>query len=186
MLSRRFFAALVSLPLLSAACWVEADPHPRPLVEAPAAPASPQPTVETVATGLQIDTVPGDGAGVFVEYAGGGQWRVFVSCDTNVTGLGCSYDLYFAALGGSVWQIGADPKDVGDSTYRSTGSMAEAHFFTTVEIDGVSMLLDAGAGLQIEAYLDGQRDPRLFYWNDPGVLRQGAPTNPVAFTPTTP
>src|SRR4051812_13377028 len=44
---------------------------------------------------------PGEGAGVFVEYASGGHWTVTTSCDTNQSKAPCEWDLIMTAEDGT-------------------------------------------------------------------------------------
>ena len=59
------------------------------------------PVIESVpidaGSGLSAD--PGEGAGVFVEFLGDGQWNVWLTCDTELTGRSCAYDIYATANG---------------------------------------------------------------------------------------
>src|SRR3974377_2212599 len=60
---------------------------------------SPQPMLVDVDTNPTLNAAPGPGVGVFTEYAAGGHWHVWWSCDTSVTGFGCSFDVNVSTAG---------------------------------------------------------------------------------------
>src|SRR5258706_3740895 len=45
-------------------------------------------------TNMTVDAQPGDGVGMFVEYAEGGHWRLWTTCDTNTSHTTCSFEAY--------------------------------------------------------------------------------------------
>jgi hypothetical protein len=142
-----------------------------------------------IVTGQTLSTDLGKGAGVFVEYAGAGQWHVWTSCDSLlVSGSQCRYDLFFTPESGST--IAGAKLDPSVGSVSSTSTSAEAHVITTTGSNAVDLVLSTpGSGLMIEARIDGDPDPHIFYWAGPegaGVIHQGAPTNPALFVPTAP
>lgn len=188
-------AGLTALASTLTACWVEPDQNRdwRQPIETPETPAAttptpkPQPATVSIATGATIVSEPGQGAGVFVEYLGGGAWHIWATCDTLQTGDSCLYDLALTAEAGA--RITSQTRfDKGSSDSLSTISGGlEARFSTTTEVDEIRIDLDTpGASLSIEASLDGAGDSRILYWIGPDALHQGAPTNPVIFVPTKP
>lgn len=178
--------------LLLGGCWVDDEPRERVVVVTPT-PAPEQPSAKpaqvTIQTGQSLTSDPGKGAGVFIEYRGGGEWSLHTTCDTAIGGGNCSYDLYLTPESGSSVSRAEEDGD-GKSTNDAVsivGGRAEAHLRTTLESDGVKIQVDPpGAGLLVEAWLDGSADPRLLYWIGPDVLHQGAPTNPLLLVPSSP
>lgn len=139
-------------------------------------------------TGETLTTTPGEGAGVFVEYAEddtGGHWHVFTACDTNITSKSCQFDVWLTHDASSkITNVkGGDfgPKDVID--VQSDGTV---HFFanTTDNLAGVTFDTEPGAMVELYLLLGGVEDPRFIYWVGDGILHQGAPTDPVDFKPT--
>jgi hypothetical protein len=189
-------ALLLAAPLLlaSSACLV--DPEPRDTVyydPAPPPPVpNPGPTTSTVGitTGQTLASDGGQGAGVLVEYLGGGQWYVWTVCDTFLTGLVCAYDVTLALEPGAAFvSVAEEPVDADNSNdARASGTQATVIFDTQTEVDGVLAQVDPpGAPLFVRATLDGRLDPEFMFWIDEtGAVRHGSPTNPVWFAPTTP
>jgi hypothetical protein len=171
--------------LLAAACTVDPAPAPAPYV-APAPPGG-QAEAADIDTGATIEAQAGQGAGVFVEYLGQGDWHVWTTCDTAVKGLDCHYTLFLTPYGSSVREVYEEPVDTSrGNSVQSYATHVEARFHTTYEADGVHVIIDPGAALEVSFSLDGDPDPRVLFWNDAEVLHTGAPSNPMAFYPTSP
>lgn len=176
-----------------AACWVEperpyVEPAPTVVVQQPP-PADPVPEKVDIQTGETMQAEPGQGAGVFVEYQGGGEWRLWTVCDTAVTGASCTYALTLTPEVGATL---SEPRleegtDSNDLVTPLSGGQLSVRFSTRLERDGVVVHMEPpGAALQVRATLDGDADPRIFYWIGPTVLNNGAPTDPLIFVPTSP
>jgi hypothetical protein len=201
-------ASLFAGALALSACWVEPDRNrPQPVSESekattpvgattggstatganssPPAPAG----QATIQTGQTLQSDAGQGAGVFLEYWGGGDWYVWATCDTAQTSLPCSFRLGAAAeSGASVIRVQQSPADENQSNQvTQSGNLLDVRFSTTLETDGVQFHVEPpGAGVQLEEWLDGSHDGQIVYWVDPGGVRQGAPSNPALFVPSTP
>lgn len=178
-----------------AACTVEPDPAPVVYIPNPGA-QSPAPvefpvTGETAApvsivTGEVLTSDPGQGAGLFVTYLGGGQWRVTTTCDTNVTGLTCGYAYTLRSPSGNLGEPTLDVKDGSMQLVRYAEGYDVAYVGST-GVDGVTAQVDPpGAPLEVAVWLDGQPDARLLYWVAPEGVQHGARTNPARFVPTAP
>lgn len=150
-----------------------------------------QPAVDpfnaTVDAGETLTTQPGNGAGVFVEYQKGGFWRLWTSCDTNVTHAPCQYQLNVTPRGqlGSITGIGLKSSDYFQRYNDGTFS-----FFAQTELDtnGVDFTTDPGAPIEVELQLDGAVDPTFLVWYGNGTvhannLGNGAERSPVVFQP---
>lgn len=189
---RLFLLALAAVAPALTACWVEPDPtpavqnvaEPSPPVEAPAV----SPTRVAIATGETMTSDPGNGAGVFVEYHGDGEWKIWTTCDSLRTGTTCRYRLDLdAEAGASIQQVRVDGSGTDSVVLMNSKQSAITSLSTGDEIDAIQFRMDPpGASLQLEAQLDGQADGRLIFWVGPDVLHTGAPTNPVIFDPIRP
>jgi hypothetical protein len=132
-----------------------------------------------------LDTTLGEGAGVFVEYASGGTWRIWTACDTNLSGADCLFDIYATAsssLGGVVTED-LEAYDQVDITgpdrlvfYTTTGSYYDSIQFET----------EPGAWLEVAVLLDGFVEPQFLFWVSDGRVRQGGGGSPVIFEPSEP
>jgi hypothetical protein len=175
-------------------CWVDPDPAPRtsptnttePTVD-PSELLSENPARVTIASNESIVSEPGQGAGVFVEYHGEGNWLVWATCDTALSGTPCDYTLRFRTSSSA--SLGVVAIDSNNTTYRTLpdAQTIETSFTTTNGINSISLnTTPAGAQLELEVWLDDVPDPRVVYWVGPEVLHTGAPTNPIIFEPQTP
>ena len=210
-ISRPFFASLVASVLALTACWVEPDNRSNRPVSEPEEATTPvgaptggstspggtstsptgstAPGQATIQTGETLQSEAGQGAGVFVEYWGGGDWYVWATCDTARTNLPCHFQLGATPeSGATVSKVSQNPNDDNQSNSVSTsGNQLDIRMLTTLETDGVQFHVEpAGAGLQLESWLDGSHDGQIVYWVDSGSVRQGAPSNPALFLPSTP
>lgn len=182
---------LALIPALGA-CWVEPEQPYQPIPQT----ATPQPTSTSnvptrvaIATGETLEAEPGKGAGVFVEYQAGGKWRVWTTCDTEITNTACHYQLSLQPEQGARLSTPSTPvAGSGDNRIDSaTSSLISASLTTSTDTDSLEFYLDPpGASLQLQASLDGAQDGRIIFWIGPDVLHTGAPSNPVIFEPTTP
>jgi hypothetical protein len=144
----------------------------------------PDPDPEIIAVGIDegasLEADPGAGVGVFVEYQGGGDYRIWTTCDSEVTGYSCAFDLFLTADSLRV----SDTEDLeGFDEASDLGDEVDVSLDTDVDTDGVVVTTLDGAPLRLEVWLDGAPDAEFVYWVQGGVIRQGAPSNPVDFVP---
>lgn len=141
-----------------------------------------EPTIESVPIdlGSGISAEPGDGAGIFVEYLGDGEWNVWLTCDTNKTGRSCAYDIF--ATGDDIVASGEDDLEAEDAIYEDFDQVS-LYADTTDDYDGFFFKADPGEAVAIEVWLDGAPDGSLVFWVADGTLLQGMPTNPTFFVP---
>ncbi len=127
-----------------------------------------------------LTTKPGEGVGIFVEYGGNGNWKIWTSCDSIKSGATCGFDLYVAAD-----NLGLQSLDkLEDSDFVDvTGNMAHVSFDTTSDTDGVTFTASPKTPLDLEVYLDGAPAQEFVYWVGDGLVNSGAPSNPVDFVP---
>lgn len=133
---------------------------------------------------------PGEGLGVFVEYAAGGHWHISTVCDTNLSKVACQWDIVASVPKGTLGTSFAGI-DRNDQILRVDSGAIRLLFDTSTEIDDVGLLSDPGANLQVDVSLDGNYDPNyalgfVFSVSGGAVDAAGAPSNPVLFAPTSP
>jgi hypothetical protein len=179
-------------------------------------PTEPPPTDQTpdlvgIDTGKTLTATAGAGAGMYVEYATGGNWNLFTTCDvnasTNPSHAPCEFDAYVTAntaanlgspvgenldtsycTGGSQQPLSTD----GTCSYVETlgGSSIHLHTMTGAGTDGMTFTTAPGATIELQMNLAGTESPQVpedfLYWIGGGVLHTGAPTNPIEFQPSGP
>ncbi len=151
----------------------------------PNQPQVPQATIDTGATIGEIK--PGEGAGAFVEYAAGGKWHVFTACDTKLSGLSCRWDI-ITSVGSDASISGFQPDSLEPSDYLDWNDSRSVRLVAdnTNDIDGYYLEATPGGTVRVDVYLDDQPQPRFIYWVGEGGLHQGAPSNPIDLTPSSP
>ena len=140
----------------------------------------------TIDTGVGMSASPGEGVGVFVQYAGDGHWDVFTTCDTSASGASCNFDIVVSADPG-VMISGVQGADLSAGDTLSLNSDGSFRLVTDTDFgtNGVSFDADPGATIEVDVLLDGVSQPSFVDAVSGGVLLQGVPTNPVDFTPAT-
>ena len=142
----------------------------------------PQSTIDTGATMSNID--PGQGAGAFIEYATGGQWHLYTTCDTAVSGTSCTWDIIVSSS--SLKDFQPDRLEGRDWVDWYDQNSLELVATTHNDFDGVFFQTDPGALARFDVYLDGAPAPAYIYWVGNGGMHRGAPDNPIDLTPTDP
>ncbi len=137
--------------------------------------------VDVDITENELTTEPGAGVSILVEYNGSGRWTVDVTCDSELSGYTCRFDLFTRSPGIRV--LGERNLESGDYI-EEYGDQLHAAFDTGVDFDGLSFDTPLGEAVEIEAYLDGDNAHPHIFWIGNGVLhKEGAPTNPTLFIP---
>ncbi len=138
-----------------------------------------------------VGMAPGKALGVFVEYKGGGEWLVDVSCDTDLSGYLCEWDVYVMATGDEVLE--ASPRDFEDDWIVEGSDEVALHTYTDHDFDGIMVRTTPGEALAFEVILDALapvRDTfpeRYLEWvGAEGIVHLGAPSNPLVLLPTKP
>jgi hypothetical protein len=156
-------------------------------------------TVDVATDVVVTPDEPGKGAGLFVDYAAGGKWRIQTTCnvlDTRPCDVDpsqdcqpppCPWDVVATALSGSLDVQGAEI-DETDRIFRVNEASVRLMFDTAAEIDSVRLSADPGERLQLDVYLDYIYDATRVSWatQDGTIETDGAPSNPVVFSPTAP
>lgn len=136
-----------------------------------------------------LEAKPGEGVAVMVEYATGGRWRVFTSCDYNADenpGQACRFDVFAKVLDEGRRISNATGQELSGKDNIQIQADGTAHLYTenTLSLTGLTFDTAPGATLELDVYLDAVQDPHLIYWVGDGVLHQGAPTDPLRFVPS--
>lgn len=134
-----------------------------------------------------LESAPGDGVGVFVEYVTGGHWHVWSSCDTNSSDAVCAFDAFVTVTDGTpITNTLTENLEGSDIIEKKADGSLHLIAKTSAELDGMTFDTAPGAVIELEVYFDNERDPRVLYWFGDGVLHQGAPTDPIQFKPSAP
>jgi hypothetical protein len=143
------------------------------------------PYYTTIDAGHTLSTDIGYGAGLFVEYTSGGLWRLWTSCDTELTDLTCDFEVSVVSQAPIEAIDGFDLE--GYDHIDSLGVDAFGfHAETEYSSDAVEFVTAPGALVDIELVLDGAVAPSYFVWYGNGVVWNGAPRSPVVFQPDMP
>ncbi len=183
----REFVFSLTAALFAAGCMYDNGHHEDcmgPYCQAPPVDVQ-EATIDTGATLADIE--PGQGAGAFVEYQADGKWHVFTACDTSVSTYDCRWDIIVSVgSGASIKDFAeeglesADYLDWYDS--KSVRLVAE----NTVDFDGFTFEATAGTTVRVDVFLDDRAAPQYLFWVGDGGLHQGAPSNPMDLTPSSP
>ena len=170
-----------------AACIVDPDPGPRrctvncgstpaPTSTAPY-PSSPPPKL-AIDTGRTLTVAPGEGAGLFITYAGGGRWLISWTCDTYASARSCIFDVSVSA--GQISSITPTPNN---AIIASSESTFRARTNTSATLDSVSFDTSPGGSIVVSSTLNGVATPDLVFFVSNGKLAT-APTDPIELVPT--
>ena len=115
-----------------------------------------------------LTTTPGAGAGVFVEYASGGRWHVFTTCDTNLPPHGrCAFEVYVRTADGSrLLGVTGDSLEASDAVDRVDADGADLASDVAADFDGMWIDATPGAVLRVAAWVGSACDGHYTYWND--------------------
>ena len=131
---------------------------------------------------------PGEGVGVFVEYAKGGHWHVWWTCDTNKTSQSCDFAVSISAATGNLSNI--DATEMAGGLYSSpTPSRIDASSTITTELRGIRFDTDAGGVITVQASLGTLTDGSFLFFVQDGKVNGGFAgklTNPLRFQGSSP
>jgi hypothetical protein len=151
-------------------------------------PIDPSPPVQlSIDPGAKLESTPGTGVGLFVQYEAGGRWTLFTTCDTLVTKVACSFDVFITPAPGAVLSLptGASLTKDDTVTLLDNGGI-HLSTITSTGSSGMSFDADPGAVMEVDLLFDGVEDPRYIFSIGDGALREGAPSDPVFFAPSSP
>lgn len=148
-----------------------------------------QPLLVDVDTGKVMSATPGDGVGVFVEYAAGGHWHVWWTCDTNVSGQSCAMDVRISVATGAIGNAKIQDGSSTSTQLATRAASLEATSTTTTTIDGVDFDTSGGAAITVDAAVGGIRDGKFLFFVQNGQVNggyQGTLTDPLQLEPSSP
>jgi hypothetical protein len=129
----------------------------------------------------------GAGVGIFAEYASGGHWHVWTTCDTNTSKVSCDFEAFaIPQKGAQISNVKGEHLEGSDVAEALTDGSAHLSTSTSTEFDGMTFDADPGAVVELEVYFEGVPDARIVYWFGDDTLHTGAPTDPIDFVPAAP
>jgi len=191
---RRALFLGLPLALLSAACTYDNGDARRILSEEPnetlSCAGNPATPVEaSIDVDAKIETLAGQGAGVFIEYAKGGHWTLRTACDVSIAKESgpCAWDIIITpevgrtisnvvpqGLEAATDSVGIYPDPEYPDSYQF---LAE----TGADLDGFTFDTEPQTAIAIDTFLDGACAlPYLFWAGD----HSGAASNPLVLVPT--
>jgi hypothetical protein len=123
-----------------------------------------------------MDADPGEGVGVFIEYRTGGHWRVWWTCDTNVSTQGpiaCAFEIAMTVSQGVIALANIEAPTGSVRTSGSPVREIDATTTTGAAVHGVTFDPPPGAVLTIDAVVSGERDGRYFFFVRNGKVNGG-------------
>jgi hypothetical protein len=133
-----------------------------------------------------MNAQPGDGVGIFTEYAAGGHWHVWWTCDTNKTSASCPMDVVVTVASGA---IATTKPDASTTTLTASAQKLEATSTTTTQVDGVHFDTDPGATITLSATVGGCLDGSFLFFVQGGKVNggyTGTLTDPLMLEGSTP
>lgn len=190
--------ALASLTIFAltglAGCFYDNDP-PRRLGEGwddtpgsatiptrdsePAKSSPSRPMLVEVDSDQIMEAAGGDGVGVFVEYGRGGHWRIWWTCDTNLTSQLC--DFAVTARADTLSEVDASALPLAAVKHASSTRVVVKTLTTR---DAHALRFDTAPGdvITVEATIDGLKDGSFFFFVQDGEVNggfSGKLTNPL-------
>ena len=148
------------------------------------------PTADIDADATMSNLTPGEGVGMFIEYATGGLWTVRFTCDTTKTGITCPWSIdaqtldQSAIAGIDVTQL--DPNNPGeDLVDHPSPELLKYDGITTTEVDQFSFQVGAGLPVGFDIWLQYEPTPNRFvFWIGDGGLNRGVSSQSFDLYPT--
>lgn len=173
----RRWATAVWLGALAGACGGSAEqPNPTARID----------TVEIEAD-VALIPEPGRGAATHLEYFAGGEWNVVFTCDTELSGYVCDYDLVASVEAPLALEaVRARDFEPDDTWYRLDRGAIHVLAFTAFDSDAITLRTEPGTALRIDVLLDGVPVQSAVAWAARGSVRTRAPTLPLELLPDRP
>lgn len=189
-------AAVLAAAMLSLACVVDASSSGYPTgsgygggASTDTPPSGTEPMLVEVDTGKTMKAAPGDGVGVFVEYAAGGKWHVWWTCDTNQTRQACNFSVAITPQSGAVTNVKTEAFAAGDVLSVDAPQQISLATRTTTQVHGLTFDAVAGAPIRLDASVSGLKDSGFIFFVQDGVVNggfSGVLTNPLLLRGKTP
>ena len=181
-----FLAAVALLAPLAIACVDHSANNNNNPTPAPTTPPVVQPLTVLIDTDQTMTATGGDGVGVFVEYAAGGHWHLWWTCDTSRSGLSCG----FSIDGNAEVAAGGIRNLTGDAAAQLSNGALSISSSTAYEVHEIAFDTTAGTKLTLNARVQGI-DPAtsFFFFVQDGKINggyAGTLTNPLQLQGKTP
>jgi len=177
------------LPLAIVGCTLSTNPPGLPDESNPDAAAPNQITSATIDPNVKLSEPPGTGVGVFVEYATGGHWHLWWTCDTNISGLPCTFEVSATVASGAVTNVAGDRLET-DDTLSSNTTEVTLSTSTTTGVDGVWFDTSPGTSISVLGKVGSAQYGTFFFWSQSGVIEGGGTpahvADPLTFVPASP
>jgi hypothetical protein len=138
-----------------------------------------QPMLVDVDPNRTMTAQPGQGVGIFTEYATGGHWHVWWTCDTSQTNLDCSFDINISTGSGAITLATGEGLSTTDHLLTAGPSGIDVLTQTSTGISGVSFDTPPGAVITLDAKLNGQENGALLFFVQSGNPGDGGPPQPL-------
>lgn len=185
---RRAPFLVLPLALFSAACTYDNGDAHRILTDETSCDGSPSDPIQTaIDTDARIETQPGHGAGVYVEYTAGGHWLLRTTCDIEKNDTPCAWDIIVTPEDGrSISNVAPHDLESSDSIGKYPEYPASYQLLaqTSTDEDGFSFDTEPGTAIAVDSFLDGACSLPYLFWVGDGAVHSGAPSNPLVLIPT--
>jgi hypothetical protein len=132
----------------------------------------------------------GSGVGVFTEYASGGHWHVYWTCDTNMTNLSCAFDVIVTVSAGTIENL---QTQLSSDTLQQSATHVEVTTSTTTGVDGITFDTVVPQGtkpiITLDAKMDGVDSSKFLFFVQDGQINgnyTGSLTDPLMLEPSQP
>lgn len=141
------------------------------------------PILAEIDTDETLTANPGEGVGIYTEYASGGHWYIWWTCDTRRSGRPCNFDVTVHVESGKMSNVRAD-KPLATDTVTSTtdGRDTTVRTRTTNNVTGVAFDTEPGAVISLTALVDKVPEPAYLFFVQNGKVNggyKGRLTNPL-------
>ncbi len=147
--------------------------------------ADSEPMQVVIDTDQVMNADPGQGVGIFTEYATGGHFRIWWTCDTLKSGQACDVSLAASVTEGTIGALETDQLGSGTAVATSV-SRVEARVTTTDQVHAIAFTTTPGAVVTVAATVGGLRQPgpneSFFFFVQNGQINGGYTgplTNPL-------
>ncbi len=162
-------------------------------------PGSPTPSAEPmlgmVDPNVKMSASPGEGVGVFTEYANGGHWTIWWTCDTNITSQTCPFDVKVSSAKSEITNAAAMGFSSSDSLVTpanpaaGTAGEIEAKTTTTTGVSSIMFDTTPGAKITLTATVGGLYNGKFLFWVQDGKVNggyKGTVTDPLMLVGASP
>ena len=136
----------------------------------------------SVDTDALLDLDPGRGVGTTVEVLSDGTWRFAAACDTLISATYCAWSVAVSPIDGVIESFEPESLD-DDDRLESFGDGVILDAITTDGIDAFTVLATPGAGMRVDATIDGYCAGPYVFWTEDGEVENSS-TNPTDLFPT--